>query len=202
LAGQNNEQIKGVKMNQVGGTGAQKIQDDPKQNTMAKTKDLVPVVDDIMDKPQGQLNIRKALALRLENKLSYGKIAAILEAPKSTVHKALQPFLSLINNPPAIDAYIGHRAALLNSAEFKILRALVNDKVIKKASLNNLAYSYDKVTHARRLEEGESTENVAVITAAIQDLQANLRADPGLRDKLKARRKAEQEAELKEGEGA
>jgi len=152
------------------------------QSTENLPKDIQ---DDIMDKPEGKLDISRALMLRLNNKLSYQQIANILDAPKSTVHASLKPFIALIENPKAAEAYGDNRAPLLNSIEMGILCKLMDEDKVKKATLGNMAYALDKITQARRLEEGKSTANVdaRVLTADLSKIDKEIAELEGKRDR-------------------
>ena len=40
---------------------------------------------------------------------------------------------------------------------------MVDDGVLKKASLNNLAYAYSQIDTVKRLEEGKATAHIAYV---------------------------------------
>ena len=109
-----------------------------------------------------RINIAEALKLRLVNHLSYQEIADRYGVCKSTIFQALKRFLAILVEPEELSAYEQHKTALLSSAELKLLERLVNDEVIEKASLNNIAYAFKQVFDSGRLEQGKSTENVDV----------------------------------------
>ena len=54
----------------------------------------------------------------------------------------------------------------------KLLERLVNDEVLEKASLNNVAYAFKQLFDSGRLELGKSTGNINIleVTATIEDL--------------------------------
>src|SRR3990167_1367042 len=86
-----------------------------------------------------KINIAEALKLRLVNHLSYQEIADRYGVVKSAVFQALKRFLSILDE---LEAYKNHKVDLLSSAELKLLERLVNDEVMGKASLNNVAYAF------------------------------------------------------------
>ena len=62
----------------------------------------------------------------------------------------------------------------MNGVELKMLENLADDGRLKKASVNNLAYAFQNLHNARRLESGQSTANVGIniesrLSKAIQD---------------------------------
>ena len=112
------------------------------------------------DKPsRNTIDVSQALKLRILNKLSYRKIAAALNCSVAGVYEALQPFINLIDDPQAIDAYNNNRAGLLTSLEMKLAAELTNSEKLKSASLNNVAYAFSQVSKEAHLAKGESTGN-------------------------------------------
>jgi len=93
--------------------------------------------------------------------LSYEQIATQLDVPKSTVYKQLKPFIDAIGDPGAIKAYEDNEPQLISAAKLKIFTQMVDDDVLKKASLNNLAYAHTQLNTVKRLEEGKATAHVA-----------------------------------------
>ncbi len=122
--------------------------------------------------PVPSVNLSKALKLRLHNKLSYSQIANELKCPKSSVHKALKPFISLLANPEATKGYSEYKTDLITAAEVKILRKVVDNPTVKKASLNNAAYALQILNNMGRLERGESTSNIMNIHADLAAIKA------------------------------
>ena len=120
-----------------------------------------------------RINIAEALKLRLVNHLSYQEIADRYGVCKSAVYQALKRFLSILVEPDELEGYKQNKIALLSSAELRLLERLVNDEVVEKASLNNIAYAFQQIFNSGRLERGESTENVNVqqMIASIEDLR-------------------------------
>lgn len=109
-----------------------------------------------------RINVAEALKLKLVNHLSYQDIADKYGVCKSTIYGALKRFLAILVEPDELEAYRNHKVDLLSSAELKLLERLVNDEVIEKASLNNIAYAFKQVFDSGRLEQGKATENIDV----------------------------------------
>ena len=107
------------------------------------------------------IDVRKALTLRLINHLPYDAIGKQLGASGAGVYKALQPFIDALSDAPAIKAFEENEPALISAAKMKMFTFIVNDAVLKKASLNNLAYAYSQIDTVKRLEEGKATAHIA-----------------------------------------
>lgn len=120
-----------------------------------------------------RINIAEALKLRLVNRLSFQEIADRYGVCKSAVYQALKRFLSILVEPDELEAFKNHKVDLLSSVEMKLLERLVNDEVMEKASLNNVAYAFKQLFDSGRLEQGKSTGNINIleVTASIEDLQ-------------------------------
>ncbi len=112
--------------------------------------------------PDTSVDIGKALKLRLQGGLTYQQIADVLGTYKTTIVRALKPFLALIKNPEALQVYKDNRAALLNAAEMTLLSSALRPDKINKASSRDMVVSFGIVTDKRRLEEDKSTSNVSV----------------------------------------
>jgi len=133
-------------------------------------------VDDQLSKKYQTIDTKRALKLRLVNKLSYGEIAKQLGCYKSSVHKSLQPFLKLINNPDQVQAYQENKAALLTSAEMILLNEIVDQDKLKSASLNNAAYAFGQISQQGHLARGEATSNVNyhVLSQSVEEMDRDL----------------------------
>jgi transcriptional regulator with XRE-family HTH domain len=104
----------------------------------------------------------KILTLRYQHNLSYAAIGEQLGCSKSYVAKVLKKFEGLMESPETLEHFRRVRPDLLTAAEFKILRNLVNDTKLKEASANNLAYAFQQIHSARRIEEGLGASDVNI----------------------------------------
>ena len=123
-----------------------------------------------------KVDIGAAVKLRFKHGLSYQKIADVLNCSKSAIYKALKPLEKLMRNPDEIESFKTQRANILTALEIKLIESLVDEEKHKRASLNNVAYAFQQIHVARRLEEGLSTGNLAVnveksLTAAHEKAQ-------------------------------
>ncbi len=77
------------------------------------------------------------------------------------ISKRIQGALSLVNGE-RLENYRKHKVQILECIEDKLLSELCNPARVKKATLGNVAYAFEKVHIARRLEAGESTQNLGL----------------------------------------
>ena len=61
-----------------------------------------------------------------------------------------------------LDAYRLNRINVLESIEESLLSELLAPERVKKATLGNVAYAFNQIHTARRLESGESTANLSL----------------------------------------
>lgn len=121
-----------------------------------------------------KVDVAQALKLRMVNKLSYEEIGKIFGVTKGAIHKSLQSFISIIDDPDASEAFKATRSEILTSIERQLANQLVNPDKLKDASLNNVAYAYDKVATHNRLEQGKATQ-LTGIYAVVQRLDRDER---------------------------
>lgn len=108
------------------------------------------------------LDVNKAVELRLVRGLTYQEIADKLGVPKTTVFDRVSKILGLLDNPELNKSYANNRVEALNAAERVIFANLTDPAKLEKASLNNVAYAFQQIHNARRLEAGLATENVDI----------------------------------------
>lgn len=129
--------------------------------------------------PTGKrLDLAQVWKLRVVNRLSYGEIARSLGVAKSSVHAALQRLQKLVPDPGVVKAYQEVRTTLLTAVEYRLMASLTDEDTLQKASLNNRAYAFQQVFNARRLETGESTQNLSVLSKLIDETVLNLYKRP------------------------
>jgi len=106
-------------------------------------------------------------------------IADTMGVHKTTLIRALKPFLAIIKNPQAIQGYEDSRATLLNAAELSFLKDALHPSKMKRSSSRDSMVSFGIVSDKRRLEEGKSTANVSYLdlTRTVEQLEED-------RDKL------------------
>lgn len=143
------------------------------------------------------IDLLKAYKLRTQHHLSYRQIATQLAQPPASIHRALVDLCSLLDQPERLDTYQDARGALLSAVEERLIGSLVDSEALSKASLNNRAYAFTQIFNARRLETGQSTNNVSILGQLIHAAEAQLGAakvQPASVQMAQATDKAEPEA--------
>ena len=124
------------------------------------------------------VDVGRALKLRIERGLTYEEIGKCLGVSTQAIQSRLALFRPYISDPDTARAFAQHKSSLLTVVEQEITAQMLDAKVLKKASLNNLAYSLQNIHNINRLEQGKSTENlnirsqVGYIAGEIERLQA------------------------------
>ena len=124
-------------------------------------------------KGQEKINVGQALKLRLQN-WTYHQIAKKFDVCYSAVVDALKPFADLVPDPAARIAYQANKAEVLEAVQLRLIASLIDSDKIAKASLNNTAYAASKIDEMLRLERGQSTKNINVLTALIDGMHKQL----------------------------
>ena len=138
-----------------------------------------------------KINLPQAVKLYYEKGYSIRDVANHFGVTKQAVSNRFKTFAKYLPDPEAIQAYRHNRVAVLDAVESVYVSDLIDPEKRQKASLNNVAYSFQQVHSARRLESGLSTENVNVIarlegiersltesTSALELLEHELQARP------------------------
>lgn len=74
----------------------------------------------------------------------------------------MSKFLKLLDKPEHVKAYTDNRTKVLEAVEGQLVGDLTDPERRKRASLNNVAYAFQQVHQARRLESNLSTENTDI----------------------------------------
>lgn len=109
-----------------------------------------------------QLKERKAKVLDLMTKdLSVNEIARAVDLAPSTVCKYIDEWKILLPEIDKVDQWNISKGSILDAATSSMLKKVLERSDDPKASVNNLAYALQQVHNIKRLEKGESTQNVA-----------------------------------------
>lgn len=90
------------------------------------------------------------------------QIAKIVECAPATVNLTLRNFKNMLKTLENPTEWENRKAEILDIALFELLKSMMEQGKLDKASINGLAFAYDKLNNARRLERGLSTSNVQV----------------------------------------
>ena len=124
-----------------------------------------------------KIDMSDVLKLRLVNKVTLSEIAAKYNVSPQAISQRINKFMEKISDPEMIQAYKDNRADILTATEERILQQMLTPSVLEKATFNNLAYGYQQVFNARRLEENKSTANLQGIYAIVQRLDKDERKE-------------------------
>ena len=131
-----------------------------------------------IERPRKKIDLVAAYKLRVVNRLSYAEIAKALSVPKSTIHAALHRLNDLIPDPDAVAAFEAVEASILTSAKARLLRSVLDEECIAKASLNNRAYAFSQVANHERLIRGQSTSNIGLLSRLVVEARRDLFKKP------------------------
>lgn len=109
-----------------------------------------------------KIDLAKVIQLKEVHNMSYAQIGKQLGYSAPYVMKTYRKFKELLPSVNDSGFYTEHRADLINSVETKMLLEMANEDRLKKASVNNVAYAFQQLHNARRLEQDKSTANVGV----------------------------------------
>ena len=90
---------------------------------------------------------------------SYRKVELATGIPHETIFSRISTLCELADKKKA-DRWKEQRTTVLNNAEFELVCDVLDTDKRAKATQGNAAYAFDKISTARRLEEGLSTVNL------------------------------------------
>jgi len=103
----------------------------------------------------------KALDLYLEG-MSITDICKFIGITRKTFYDKFNPIIKLIKDKDIIRSFNDKRSLILDTLELTLLDNMGKKDKIDKASINNLAYAFDKIYNASRLEKNLSTSNTLI----------------------------------------
>ena len=106
-------------------------------------------------------DVKKALELRRLKNLSYAEVGKIMNRSAQAIQQGLKRFEKILLPQEELETYRGNKADILESVEYELLNECVDTDKVKKASLNNVAYSLNVLNNMTRLEKDKSTTNIA-----------------------------------------
>lgn len=139
------------------------------------------------------LDYRAAVKLALQG-LTDAQIGRALNTNRKTIHGALRDFRKILKDPSQIHAFNDNYVNVLNTVLMDMVPQLTDPEKLKAASLNNVAYAFDKVNNAVRLATGQSTSNfshvvhderaseLSKLQDEIRDIEAELEGTPEPQD--------------------
>jgi hypothetical protein len=124
----------------------------------------------------------KAWKMRVINKLTYEEIGKQLGVPHQTVYSRLKKLDHLLPDPEQREAFQQSKTDIFEHAQMVLTASLLQPAKIQKATLGNVAYAVSKLNDMIRLDRGQSTSNVSVLTRIIDDSHTKLFGQPQVID--------------------
>ena len=144
--------------------------------------DAVPALDSPLYTPgrgrppagHEKVDLAEALKLRLRKHWTYEEIANKFGVSTQYIHRVLTEFETLIPNPEVRSAFNEAKAEVLEGVQFRMISSLVDPAKMQKATLGNVAYAASKLDEMIRLERGQSTRNINVLSTIIEGAHSKL----------------------------
>lgn len=109
--------------------------------------------------------VSRIVELHLKN-VSNRDIASTEQISHQTVQNVLNDFKPFFKEIPNLDKFKTVKADILDAALLMLLKSMMDQDKIEKASVNNLAYAAQQVFSMSRLERGQSTSNTQTVTVS------------------------------------
>ena len=124
-------------------------------------------------KGEEKINIPEAFKLRLRG-WTFDQLAEKYGCNQSSVIRSLDSLVKLVPNPELREAYQQSKAEVLESVQLTMMASLLQPAKMEKATLGNVAYAASKLDEMIRLERGQSTKNINVLSAIIDGTHVKL----------------------------
>lgn len=120
-------------------------------------------------RPVGSGRKRRVIPDKLKNQalvlkargLPQSIIARELDLDPATVSRISSQYSGLLQELETVQEFRDAKGDLLDAAQAKVLKSLVNEGKLDKATLYHVAYALDVLYKSNRLERNQSTANVA-----------------------------------------
>src|SRR5215472_1541547 len=131
--------------------------------------EAVPTGSDLppSGRQKGKIHLPTAWKLRLQHGLSYAEIGRYFQCHKSAAERACKKLEQLRLDPNHIAAFRATKGEMLEGGQLRLLASLMDEKKLRKATTNQVAFAFSKVSEQLRLERGESTANHAIFTKLV-----------------------------------
>lgn len=133
--------------------------------------------------------LTKLYHMRYTKRMEWPEIARALDCdPKhaDAFRKRVERLTKLLPNPEQFEVYQQHKATLFNQVAMVHALNSVRPDALKKSSSNNSAYAAQNFNNMARLEQGESTANVALLglVTGLSDLDQEIATLQGKLEQL------------------
>ena len=120
-----------------------------------------------------KINVPEALKLRLRG-WTFEQLAEKYGCAHASVQSALKRFTDLVPNPEIRQAYQESKADILEGVQHTLMASMLHPDKLGKATLGNVAYAASKLDEMIRLERGQSTKNVNVLSMLVDKTHRSL----------------------------
>ena len=127
-------------------------------------------METVVDKVAPEYTLPNILSQRLQGK-SLQEVGDIWGVSGEAIRKKLKRIYTLIDKEN-LEAYKANKVNIFNAIEVKLLEEAIQPSKLKKLSTRDAVISFGVIHDKNRLEQGLSTENVA-----IQDVSSKLSAN-------------------------
>lgn len=120
--------------------------------------------------------INAALKMRFIDGWTYEQISRALNVTSDTLHRWLEPFKVIMENPDQVREFKRYEANILDGLRFMLVRGMTeqlsDDKRRKSMDFSRLSWGYATLYDKARLERGESTSNVMSLSDLVRAAHA------------------------------
>ena len=114
-----------------------------------------------------KLDIAQVIKLRDVQELSFPEIGKIVGYDQGYINRMYHQFKGMVKDADTTNTFTHNRTNILTSMELDLLQNMSKPDKLEKASLNNIAYTYNQIHTARRLEEGKGTAGGVTVNIEI-----------------------------------
>ena len=131
-----------------------------------------------------RVDLNKCIYYKYKKGYREADIARLMKVSPQAIDQALQPIKSLYKNNSTVQHINSAYSDVLRNVTSNLLLHLVDEKKLKEASLNNIAYSFGQVAKELHLAENTPTELNASIVA-VKDIEELRQQASQLAEKLR-----------------
>lgn len=125
-------------------------------------------------KGEEKIDLPKCWAMRFQKRMTYDQIADHFGCRKSAVARACRKLARLLPDPEEVAAFRETKGDMLEATQYQLMATMLNQAKLRKATLNQTAFAFSKVSEQLHLERGESTANHAIFTKIVMSANERL----------------------------
>lgn len=144
---------------------AQVVESSPNPRGRPKKHTIVEIKPKAGQQEIPRKKVSRIVELHLKN-VSRRDIAVTEQLSPTTVQKVLNDFKPFFKEIPNLDKFKACKADILDAALLMLLKTMMSQDRLDKASVNNLAYAAQQMFTMSRLERGQSTSNTQTVTVS------------------------------------